>query len=234
MCTIRLTNSSNLSILTNFGCPYNCSFCISSSQNSKNNYKFKLKDARDIKNLLKSGEFSRLSISGGGDPLFIHNKHIELLYSFIIKNSIKNNIELSFHTNFKKPPVGIVGLSEIKPKFVISIHEDDYLYKFHYWFWQVVSNKTGSNLRFTYVIGHNDNDLELIRDMLDKKPENAKLTLKQLDGTKLDEIKDIDKIRDLIKNNKKCIILESGDYNTYYNLQDNKIYDKFKDIKWHI
>ncbi len=61
----------NLSIITNFGCPYSCGFCISSSQNSKNNYKFKLKDARDIMNLLKSGVYSRLSISGGGDPLYV-------------------------------------------------------------------------------------------------------------------------------------------------------------------
>ena len=46
----------NLSIITNFGCPYSCGFCISNSQNSKNDYKFKLKDARDIRNLLKSGK----------------------------------------------------------------------------------------------------------------------------------------------------------------------------------
>ena len=50
----------NLSIITNFGCPYSCGFCISSSQNSKNNYKFKLKDARDIMNLLKSGTVVKL------------------------------------------------------------------------------------------------------------------------------------------------------------------------------
>ena len=65
-----------------------------------------------------------------------------------------------------------------------------------------------------------------------KKPPEAKLTLKQLDGTVLENIKDIDKIRRLIANNKNCIILESGDYNTYYNLKDNKIYDKFKNINF--
>ena len=72
-------NQNNLSIITNFGCPYSCEFCISHSQNSKNNYKFKLKDARDIRKLIKSGKYNRLSISGGGDPLFIHNKDIKLL-----------------------------------------------------------------------------------------------------------------------------------------------------------
>lgn len=64
----------NLSIITNFGCPYSCEFCISSSQNSKHNYKFKLKDARDIRNLLKSGKYSRLSISGGGELKMIQSK----------------------------------------------------------------------------------------------------------------------------------------------------------------
>ena len=67
-------NLSNLSILTNFGCPYECKFCISSSQNSKNEYKFKLQDVRDIRKLLQSGEYSRLSVSGGG-----------ILFIFIIK-----------------------------------------------------------------------------------------------------------------------------------------------------
>lgn len=28
-----------------------------------------------------------------------------------------------------------------------------------------------------------------------------------------------------------CIILPSNDYNTYYNLTDGKVYNKFKDIK---
>ena len=223
----------NLSIITNFGCIYSCPFCISSSQNTKNDYKFKLKDARDIRNLLKSGIYTRLSISGGGEPLYIHNKDIELLYKFIIKNSIKYNIHLSFHTNFKKPSVKLAKLSlgnYYKQNYVISTHAEDYLHKFHYWSEDGWNN--GFNLRFTYVIGYNDNDLELIKDMLDKKPPEAKLTLKQLDGTVLENIKDIDKIRKLIANNKNCIILESGDYNTYYNLKDNQIYTKFKEINF--
>ena len=225
--------NNNLSIITNFGCIYSCSFCISSSQNTKNDYKFKLKDARDIRNLLKSGIYTRLSISGGGEPLYIHNKDIELLYKFIIKNSIKYNIHLSFHTNFKKPSVKLAMLSSgnyYKQNYVISIHKEDYLHKFHYW--SEANWNSGFNLRFTYVIGYNDNDLELITDMLEKIPQYAKLTLKQLDGTVLENIKDINEIRKLIKNNKNCIVLESGDYNTYYNLKDNTIYDKFKNINF--
>lgn len=68
--------------------------------------------------------------------------------------------------------------------------------------------------------------------MLKHLPQDAKLTLKQLDGSILENIKDIQEIKELIKDNPKCIILESGDYNTYYNLKDNSIYDKFKDIKF--
>jgi len=223
-------NKNNLSIITNFGCPYSCGFCISSSQNSKNDYRFKLQDARDIMNLLKSGVYTRLSISGGGDPLFIHNKDISLLYKFIIKNSKKYNIHLSFHTNFKEPHFNIRNLlNRYLTNFVISIHREDWSRKFNKWSEDGYYSK---NLRFTYVIGYNQDDLKIIKEMLHHLPKDAKLTLKQLDGSVLEDIKDIQEIKELIQDNPKCIILESGDYNTYYNLKDNKIYNKFKDIKF--
>lgn len=223
-------SQNNLSIITNFGCPYSCKFCISNSQNSINAYKFKLKDARDIRNLLKSRNYSRLSISGGGDPLYIHNKDISLLYRFIIKNSIQYNIHLSFHTNFKEPHFNIKKLlNRYLANFVISVHRDDWSRKFHKWSEDDYYSK---NLRFVYVIGYNTDDLNIIKEMLKHLPQDAKLTLKQLDGSILENIKDIQEIKELIKDNPKCIILESGDYNTYYNLKDNSIYDKFKDIKF--
>ena len=223
-------SQNNLSIITNFGCPYSCKFCISNSQNSINAYKFKLKDARDIRNLLKSGNYSRLSISGGGDPLFIHNVDISLLYKFIIKNSKKYNIHLSFHTNFKEPHFNIKKLlNRYLTNFVISVHRDDWSRKFHKWSEDGYYSK---NLRFAYVIGYNTDDLNIIKEMLKHLPQVSKLTLKQLDGSILENIKDIQKIKELIQDNPKCIILESGDYNTYYNLKDNKIYNKFKDIKF--
>ena len=223
-------NQQNLSVLTNFGCPYSCKFCISSSQKSKNGYKFKLQDARDIRNLLKSGKYERLSISGGGDPLYIYNKDIELLYRFIIKNSELFNIHLSFHTNFDEPYFRIRKLlNRYMTNFVISVHKEDWDRKFFKWSEEGYCSK---NLRFAYVIGYNSNDLEIIQKMLKYLPKDAKLTLKQLDGTILEEIPNIQEIRELIEVNPRCKILESGDYNTYYNLKDNKIYDKFKDIKW--
>ena len=220
----------NLSIITNFGCPYSCGFCISSSQNSKNNYKFKLKDARDIMNLLKSGVYSRLSISGGGDPLYIHNRDISLLYKFIIKNAKKYNIHLSFHTNFPEPYYKIKNiLNKYLTNFVISVHRDDWSRKFNKW---SGDGYCSENLRFAYVIGYNTDDLKIVKEMLKYLPKDAKLTLKQLDGSVLEDIKDIQEIKELIQDNPKCIILESGDYNTYYNLRGNKIYSKFKDIKF--
>ena len=214
----------NLSILVNHGCIYNCEFCISSSQLSKNDYKFKLKDLRDIRKLLLSKKYTRLSISGGGDPLYIHNEEIMFFYKLINNLCLKLNIHLSIHTNFQKPTVK----SKIFDNFVVSIHKEDYKMKFHYW----TDNSTndGYNLRFAYVIGYNDNDLELINDMIKYLPKNSKLTFKQLDSKNISEIKDYDKIMSLLSN--KIKFLKRGDYNVYYNLKDNKIYDVFKDIKW--
>lgn len=225
-----INTSTNLSILTNFGCKFNCSFCISNSQLSKNTYRFKLQDARDIKKLLNSGKYSRLSISGGGDPLYIHKESkddISLLYRYIIKTTHKLGIHLSIHTNFLKPTTKLQGLVE---NFVVSIHKDDYCKKFHYWVDQVWDKQY--NTRFTYVIGYNKNDLEIIKDILFYLPETSRLTLKQLDDKPLEEIEDFSEIMNLIKDNERIQFLPSGDYNTYYNLKDNKIYSRFKDIIW--
>lgn len=223
----NINTETNLSILTNFGCIYNCSFCISDSQNSKNEYKFKLQDVRDIKRLLQSGKYTRLSISGGGDPLYIHNNHIKLLYKYIIKLTHKLNIHLSIHTNFLKPTVKLKGLVS---NYVVSIHKDDYCKKFHYWVDQVWEREF--NTRFTYIIGYNKHDLSIVQDILFYLPEHSRLTLKQLDSKLVSEIEDFDNIMDLIKDDSRVQFLPSGDYNTYYNLRDNKIYNRFKDISW--
>lgn len=227
---ININTNTNLSILTNFGCIYNCNFCISQSQLSKNEYKFTLQTARDIRKLLKSQTYTRLSISGGGDPLYMHREsynNIRLFYNYIIKLTNKLDIHLSIHTNFLKPTIKLRGLVK---NFVVSVHKEDYSKKFHYWTTQVDNMY---NIRFTYVIGFNLNDLSIVEDMLFYLPDNARLTLKQLDSKSIEDIKNFDKIMDLIKDDKRVQFLPSGDYNTYYNLRDNTVYSRFKDIRWH-
>ena len=88
------------------------------------------------------------------------------------------------------------------------------------------------DIRFAYVIGYNDNDLEIINNILNYLPDNSRLTLKQLDSKQIAEIKDFEEIMKLITDNKLIKFLSSGDYNTYYNLKDDKIYSRFKDINF--
>lgn len=82
---LRMRISSNLSILTNFGCSSNCNFCISGSQLSKNDYKFKLQDARDIKDfdeimsLIKDNE--RVQFLPSGDYNTYYNLRDNKVYS---------------------------------------------------------------------------------------------------------------------------------------------------------
>ena len=224
-----MLKDSNLSIITNFGCPYKCQFCISNSQSTKNVYTLTETTKLNIENLLNSGKYTRLSISGGGDPLYIHNEssdEISEFYKFIITLTNKLNIHLSIHTNYLKPSFKLKGLVK---NFVVSIHKDDYKEKFINW------TKRCNNeydIRFAYVIGYNDNDLEIIDNILNYLPDNSRLTLKQLDSKQIAEIKDFEEIMKLITNNKLIKFLPSGDYNTYYNLKDDKIYSRFKDINF--
>lgn len=90
-----------ISIITSFGCPYDCWYCI-----MRNHSLFKYNKPFDLKKLEKflrdNKDASELSISGGGDPLNNFTIHKSFYYDFLFqavdKVGMKNIDGIDIHT----------------------------------------------------------------------------------------------------------------------------------------
>lgn len=214
----------NLSIITEFGCPYSCSFCISKSQNTKNEYEFDGSFLRDLRDIVLEGDVKRLSISGGGDPLFAHNNDTLKFYEAVVKFAEFHELPLSVHTNWNYP--NIVAETYSFDKFVVSINHSDYKEKIKNW-------KHIKNVRYAYVSDGNLRDYyDILSGIVDEYwvfGKRVEFTVRQLDGSDISDYSSI--ISDIADLEDDSIrFLPSGDYNLYYNLNKKKTFKVFKDM----
>jgi len=206
----------NFSIITDYGCPFNCSFCISNSQLSKKDFIFT--EDMKVKILENLQGVERVSISGGGDPMFTHNTEIEKFLQFVITETNKLGIKNSIHTNIMSP-LNFSYLIFDFDKVVVSVMLDDVKSK-------VMNYKNIDDVRFTYV--SDGTDIITVMKIYNEIPDNCQFTVKQLDECE----NDFSQIENFMSIDEKCVFLGSGDYNTYLYLNDLKIYEKFKSIKF--
>lgn len=205
----------NFSIITNFWCMFSCSFCITSSQNTENNFTFTKEDEIKLEDVIKKHLdlwITRISISWGGDPFFIHNEEIKKFYKFLFILKNKLWFFLSIHTNF----IWNIHDKYIFDKYVISVNKNNYKIKFLNW--------KGYNTRFVFV--SNWNDLLEIKNIYKELQTNSQLTVKPLHGNN----NDFSEIKSFLGGFKNTRFLDSWDYNIYYNLNDQKIYNTFKEL----
>lgn len=204
----------NFSIITDFGCPFACSFCITKSQKTKKAFAFDESVFNKIEK--ESKGYERISVSGGGEPLFIHNKEIEKFYSKLFEFSKQSKIPIHVHTNLDKPNKYVYQFDKV----TISINGDNYQNKFESW-------KDIKDKRFVHV--SDGTDINLINEMIKDLPFHSQLTIKQLESK---DLVSFFKIIELSKEDKRVMFLPTGDYNTYFFLNDSKIYSEFKKIKF--
>lgn len=88
-----------LSIITNFGCHFQCPYCI-----VKNNHidvpKTTMRSLRHLKEAVESEEANIISVSGGGDPLFNYDKN-KKYYRRLFKLCKEMDIPLEMHTSYQ-------------------------------------------------------------------------------------------------------------------------------------
>ena len=65
-----------MSVITNFGCHYSCPYCIVKN-NNLNIPKSTIEGLNNLTKEIENNNCNWVSISGGGDPLWEHEKHIE-------------------------------------------------------------------------------------------------------------------------------------------------------------
>ena len=85
----------NISIITNFGCNKKCWYCIWKNHKLNNYKKIDYSKLEDF--LVKNKSFGKVSLSGGGDPLYNYFNNITF-WKFIINITKRLNLKLDIHT----------------------------------------------------------------------------------------------------------------------------------------
>ena len=87
-----------LSILTNFGCHFTCPYCIV-KKTGIDIPKTTVHSLDGLEEVIRKTNATRVSVSGGGDPLFEYDKHVDF-YDRLWSICTKNNVSLEMHTSY--------------------------------------------------------------------------------------------------------------------------------------
>lgn len=215
-----------LSLLTDFGCPFNCHFCITNSQKTKKEVNLNVNYSY-IKEYIIKNKVKRLSISGGGEPLFTHDSSVITFYIRIFNLCSELEIDLHVHTNLNSPNDSMIKMHNFS-KIVVSVNSNNYIKKYK------AFSSIENNFRFVHV--SDGSDLEVIKNMIFNLPKNAQFTVKPMDdkymSNKQMSILDFSEIIEYVSSIDNCVFLHKGDYNKYFVVNTNTFHDVFKDINF--
>ena len=207
---IEIPLTCNRSIVTNFGCPTNCWYCIWKNHSLKDcNEPFEMER---VKFFIESAPTDKISISGGGDCLHQFDKYEKSFWEpiFALAKKYKKKIDVHSRTPFWND-----AFWKKINKVVVS---SDFLTEDMVYLSYLAQN---TKVRVVHVVTK-DSTPGLIAaycNFLDTI--GAQFTLKRLvgydDGNRWNEIK---------KTFPNIFFLEEGDYNIYY-MPDNEVYDFF-------
>lgn len=209
-----------LSIITNFGCHYQCPYCV-----VKNNGIQVPKTTREgLKGLgkaIKETGANTISISGGGDPLYDFPDNIEQAYWYVdLFGTTKHyNIPLEMHTSYMTEGT-MFDMSEFKR---VVYHANSFydMLRIH---------RVGNEIvRVVYVVTEDftEDMINQIAEYVKQSDDIDELSFRQLIGENY-EIKYY--CHDYLKagHQKDWWYIEQSDYNTYY--VEGKIYHRYEDI----
>lgn len=205
------------SIITNFGCNKTCHFCIFKNhrlKNNKNMINFKYLNTCFDKYASLGG--AKISISGGGDPLYSIDEFYNVLMG-ISNLGKKKGLKVDIHTNESL----LDKISYLKKMYlsqvVMSTHTIDSIRKK-----EAEKILEFSNVRL--VLLYIDQSSSFIENWINFYQKFKRLTIRQCRGMQTN----FEKIKDTYENKYPNVcFLKDGDYN-YYLMPDNKVYDDYE------
>lgn len=216
-----------MSIVTNFGCHYKCPYCVV----KENNLRIPVTTLPGLDNLsqsLRDNNCNILSISGGGDPLYQYEMHVDWyrkLFS-IVQNHIvyfldkQSPIPIEMHTGYMTDESTFPFYDCYRV--VYHANTIDQLSRIH---------RTGNEIvRAVFVVTEDFTieDIMNIAIFVHKSEDIDELSFRQLvDGN----YKEKHYLEDYLKmgHRKLWWYIEQNDYNFYY--AENKVITRYKDFK---
>ena len=203
-------NKKNISLITNFGCPEKCWYCIWEHHPLKNTCLDLAKDKFE-KFLIENKELGKFSVSGGGDCLYKFNEHLDF-WDFIFYLKQKHNMLLDIHSRTKYYNDSFwKNINKLVISSDTLIDCRDYINYI----------KTLCKVRITHVVT-DKTTIEKAAEYIEYCDQNKlQLTFKQL------SLYNDNGMYKLLKEKfKERFYLDSGDYNIYF-MPNNLISDKF-------
>lgn len=204
-----------MSIITNFGCHFQCPECI-----VRNNHidvpKTTLEGLDGLIAAYKGNNCSYITISGGGDPLFQYEKHVDW-YRKLFK--IARVIDLEMHTSYLTDQSTFPFYDCHRVVYHVHTLEDlNHIYK-----------TSTEIVRVVFVVTPNftAQDLLDIADYVKNSPDIDELSFRQYVDANYNTVPHLDKNLKL-GHRKLWYYIEQGDYNLYY--AENKVYTSYKDF----
>lgn len=204
-----------LSVITNFGCHYSCPYCIVKN-NNLNIPKSTIEGLNNLTKEIENNNCNWVSISGGGDPLWEHEKHIEWYQRFL--SIIPSDIKIELHTslpNVKNAPYGFFD------RVVYHLHNFEQL--------KTIIRHSREIVRVVFVVTEDFSEDLINRIAVYCHNSNSidELSFRQMVD---DKYKETDYCKEYLKNGHQKLwwYIEQCDYNTYY--CENKIYTEYRRI----
>ena len=215
-----------MSIITNFGCHYNCPYCIV-KENNLHIPVTTLEGLDKLDDSLTVNNCNIISISGGGDPLFHYEKHVDWYRKFfsivqrhkVVFDCMERPIPVEMHTSYMTDESTFPFYDCYRV--VYHANTIDQLFQIR---------RTGrEKVRVVFVVTE-DFTLENIMDIalyVDHSRDIDELSFRQLvDGNY--EVHHY--LEDHLKMGHKKLwwYIEQNDYNLYY--AENRVYTKYRDF----
>lgn len=205
-----------LSIITNFGCHFQCPECI-----VRNNHidvpKTTLEGLNGLIAAYKDNKCSYITISGGGDPLFQYEKHVDW-YRKLFK--IARVIDLEMHTSYLTDQSTFPFYDCHRVVYHVHTLED----------LKHISKTRTEIVRVVFVVTPNftAQDLLDIAYYVKNSFDIDELSFRQYVDADYNAVPHLDKYLKL-GHQKLWYYIEQCDYNLYY--AENKVYTSYKDFQ---
>jgi len=209
-----------LSFITNFGCHFSCSYCVTKKSGIKIP-KTTVKDLCRLEDKILKSDNGLISISGGGDPLFEYENN-KSFYDELFSILKRTSCCLEMHTcylnssfpyeNCYRIVYHMTGLNKIGEIQKVKRHKTE-------------------KIRIVFVVEpcYSENDIMTIYGAYLKNDNIDQLSFRQIVYSDFSLDTTLQTFLEIGHSDKKWFYIKQNDYNTY--IVGNKNYSKFKEIK---